>query len=120
MTTEIISQALADPDSFYTERWECGYMVYHGRFNWFATSINKAKEKLVEIRKEVASKLLISEAYRIVYGDCLHEKKEYARLRESALSDEPRVYFEQIYPKDPSAYEYAKRNVKQSMVEHHE
>jgi hypothetical protein len=118
MTTEIISikaHALTDPDSFYTQRWECGYMVYHGGVNWFSTSITKAKEKLVEIRKAVAFKFLISETYRIVHGDCLHEKKEYARFPkcwESALSDESRVYFEQIYPKDPSAYEYAKRRAK--------
>jgi hypothetical protein len=104
--------AIADPESFYTQRWECGFMVYHGRFNWFSTSISEAKAKLIEIRDQVAFKFLISETHTTVYGDCLNHEREYTSiqpLKESVIVGDSRVFIEQIYPLNPSAYEYAKR-----------
>lgn len=112
--------AIADPDGFYTQRWERGFMVYHGRLNWFSTSINEAKCKLAEIKKSIKGMGLISESFKSVYGDCLGQKSEYSFfplcLGETVL-DCDRFSFEQIYPINPNAYEYAKRRAANLMFE---
>jgi hypothetical protein len=129
MTIDIISireYAIADPDSFYTQRWECGFMVYHGRFNWFSLSISEAKAKLVEIRAIVGWRFLLSEKQKIVHGDCLRHERQYTKRKIISISEtsqcsrlEEPVCIEQIYPLNPSAYEYARRKAKNLRFEGH-